>query len=176
MDERKKSGSDPPPSTAVPRTLTPEEARLHRHPIGTPRGMSPTVVAVGAWLSERGIVPPGAHAWRIDICLDAIPHSAARVFAETIDTRLRLVLLPDQWSYYFCHAGRVSEVRVTDTARSAGRDEHNLATITPPLKSFGTLVRHLEQRFGTGLSRGNAAIETSLAGAEPMIRAWVMTL
>lgn len=176
VHERKKPGTDPPPAIAVPRTVTPEEARAQRHPIGTPRGMSPTVVAVAAWLSERGIVPPAGQPWRVDICLDAIAHSAARVFAESIDTRFRLVIVPDEWAYYFCHAGRVSEVRVTDTARSPGRDEHNLVTSTPPLKKIGSLVRQLEQRFGATLSRSHAMIQTSLPGTEPIIRAWVMSL
>jgi hypothetical protein len=174
VDERKKPGTDPPPSVA--RTVTPDDARLQRHPIGTPRGLSPTVLAVAAWLSERGIVPPAGHPWRVDICLDAIAHSAARVFAETIDTRFRLVILPEEWAYYFWHAGRVSEVRVTDTVRSPGRDEHSLTAITPPLKKVGTLVRQLEQRFGVSLSRSHAMIETSLPGSGPIIRAWVMSL
>lgn len=131
--------------------------------------------AVAEWLSERGIVSP-AGPWRIEICLDAIAHSAARVFAETIDTRFRLVILPDEWTYYFCHAGRISEVRVTDSARSPGRDEHNLVTSTPPLKKIGTLVRQLERRFGISLSRSNAKIETTVPGTEPIIRAWAMAL
>jgi hypothetical protein len=138
--------------------------------------MSPTVFAVAAWLSERGIMPPAGQPWRVEICFDAIAHSAARVFAETIDTRFRLVILPSEWAYYFSHGGRVSEVRVTDAARSAGRDDHNLATSTPPLKNIGTLVRQLEHRFGASLSRSNAKIETSLPGTEPIIRAWVMSL
>jgi hypothetical protein len=176
VDERKKRGSDPPATVAVSRTVTPDDARQQRHPIGTPRGLSPTVLAVAAWASERGIVPPTGQSWRVDVCLDAIAHSAARVFAESIDTRFRLLILPDEWAYYFCHARRVSEVRVTDCARSTGRDEHNLTAITPQLKKVGTLVRQLEQRFGVTLSRSHAVIETSLAGSEPIIRAWVMAL
>ena len=79
-------------------------------------------------------------------------------------------------AFYFCHGGGVSVVRVTDCARSTGRDEHNLTAITPQLKKIGTLVRQLEQRFGATLSRSHAVIETSLAGSEPIIRAWVMAL
>jgi hypothetical protein len=160
----------------VARTVTPEDARRQRRPTGTSRGLSPTVFAVAAWRSERGIVPPAGLTWRIEICLDAIAHSASRVFAETIDSRFRIVILPEEWAYYFSHAGRVSEVRVTDGAQSGGRDEHNLAASTPQLKNIGTLVRQLEQRFGLALSRSNAMIETSLPGTEPIIRAWVTTL
>ena len=176
MDERKKPKTEPPSPPAVARTITPEDERRQRRPTGTSRGLSPTVLAVAAWLSDRGIVPPAGQMWRVEVCLDAIAHSAARVFAETIDTRFRLVIRPDEWAYYFSHAGRVSEVRVTDVARSGGRDEHNLAASTPQLQNIGTLVRQLEQRFGLGLSRSNAMIETSLPGTEPIIRAWLTTL
>ena len=87
MDERKKRGSDPPATVAVSRTVTPDDARQQRHPIGTPRGMSPTVLAVAAWASERGIVPPAGQSWRVDVCVDAIAHWAAGVFGQSIDTR-----------------------------------------------------------------------------------------
>lgn len=176
VDGRKKPKTEPPPSPSLARTVTPDEARRQRRPTGTQRGLSPTVVEIAAWLSERGIVPPAGQTWRVELCLDAIAHSAARVFAEAIDTRFRLVILPDEWAYYFSHAGRVTQVRVTDLARSAARDDHNLAGSTPPLQHIGTLVRQLEQRFGVSLSRSTAMIETSLPGTEPIMRAWVMRL
>lgn len=133
-------------------------------------------MAVAAWLSERGIFPPPGRPWRIDITLDATVHTPLRVFAETIDTRFHLTILPDEWAYYFSHAGRISRVRVTDVPRAELRDDHNLASATPPLNLTGTLVRQLEQRFAVFLQRHQAVVETTLPGSEPIIRAWVVTL
>lgn len=57
-----------------------------------------------------------------------------------------------------------------------GRDDHQLALATPSLKQLGTMVRHLEQRFNIFFQRHHAAIDTSLAGTEPIIRAWLTRL
>ena len=134
------------------------------------------MLAVGAWLAERGLFPPQDRPWRVDITLDATMHSDARVFAASIDTRFRVTIQPNEWSFYFCHGGRTSHIRVTDMPRAEGPDEHNLASSTPMLTRVGRLVRQLEQRFGVLLLRTQASIATTLPGSEPMIRAWMMTL
>lgn len=166
------------PPASGDRTLGPsDEPKLRQHPIGTPRGLSPSsgVLAVGAWLAERGIVPPQSRSWRIDIALDPMTHTPQRVFAESIDTRFAITILPDEWAYCFCHAGRISRVRIADMPRVDGRDDHQLALATPPLKRIGALVRSVEQRCGVFLQRHQATIETTLAGSEPIIRAWLTT-
>lgn len=156
----------------------PDEPKLQRHPIGTPRGLSSRggLLAVGGWLSDRGIFPPDGKPWRIDIALGTTPLMPARVFAESIDTRFQITVLPDEWSYHFAHTGRVSHVRVTDVPQPHGRDDYNLAAATPALKGIGTLVRQLEQRFNIYLQRPHALIDTTLPGTEPIIRAWLTTL
>jgi hypothetical protein len=143
--------------------------------MGTPNGLSPTAgtLAVGAWLYDRGIARPPAQ-WRIDITLDA--EVRTRKFAEALDTRFQLVVLPDEWGFSFWHAGQLSRIRVTDLVRPDLRDDHHLATMTPPLRRIGTLVRQLEARCQRQLIRDDAEIATSVPGSETIVRAWVETL
>lgn len=154
------------------------EPKPQQHPIGTPRSLSSKsgTLAVGAWLAERGIPSPEGRAWRVDIALGTAAHPLSRVFAESIDTRFQITILPHEWSYYFAHGGRVSRVRVTDSPQPDGRDDYNLASATPALRNLGVLVRQLEQRFQIFLQRPHALIETTLPGAEPIVRAWLTTL
>lgn len=180
MSDRKKPASEPPPAPVSLRATPspPDEPKLPRHPIGTPKGLSANagMLAVAAWLSERGIYPPHGKPWRIEIILDATTHSPMRVYAEAIDTRFQVTICSDEWSFYFCHVGRISRVRVTDLPRADIHDDHNLTSATPALKRIGTLLRQLEQRFGASLQRHNATIITTLPGSEPIIRAWVTSL
>jgi hypothetical protein len=131
-------------------------------------------LAVGAWLYERGIPQPPV-AWQIDITLDHEP-CTTRPFAEAVDTRFRLFIRQDEWGIYFCHAGRVSRLRVTDLVRPELRDDHNLASSAPPLRRIGTLVRQLEIRYGVHLLRSTAEITTTVPETEPIVRAWLATL
>jgi hypothetical protein len=41
------------------------------------------------------------------------------------------------------------------------------------LRTFGKLVRTIEQRFDLRFAADSAVIRTSLSGAEPTIRAWI---
>jgi hypothetical protein len=131
------------------------------------------MLAVSAWLYERGIPAPTA-AWHIEIILDTEPRT--RPFAEAVDTRFQLFLRQDEWGFTFCHGGRVSRLRITDLVRSELRDDHSLVKATPALRQIGTLVRQLEARHGIRLRRNDAAIATTLPEAEPLVRAWVATL
>jgi hypothetical protein len=146
--------------------------------IGTPGGLSPTagVLAVGAWLYDRGIYRPQRTPWHIEITLANKHLSGSRRFAEAIDTRFQLVIEPDAWGYFFCHAGKVSRIRVTDLVRPELRDDHLLASATPPLRHIGGLVRQLETRCNMTLLRNEAEIATTLAGSEPIVRTWVSAL
>lgn len=178
MVDRKKSMAPPRAADAPAATGAAPDPRLVRHPIGTPRGLSSSsgVMAVGAWLSERGIYPPQHASWSIQITLDGARHSATRVFAESIDTRFQIRIRPDDWGFYFCHAGRTTTVHVTDIARVQGHDDHQLLASTPPLRKIGGLIRDVEMRCRVFLERHQAVIDTSIPGSEPIIRAWVASL
>lgn len=177
MTDRKKRGTEPPPTAPIPtRVVAPEPSAPRRHPIGTPPGLGAGSVAVSGWLADRGIYPPQGRAWKIVVTLDTTAHSATRVFAEAIDTRFELTVQSDEWGYYFSHAGRASHVRVADMPRVDGQDDHGLVTGTPSLRRLGTLVRRIEQRYAIMLPRTNAVVDSTLPGVEPMVRAWVLTL
>lgn len=180
MSERKRPTIGPPASEVLrPKIdLAPTALELAQHPIGTPRGLVAAggVLAVAAWLSDRGIVAPPDRAWGIQIALGTALQIPPPVFAETIDTRLQIMITANEWSYYFAHKGRASRVRVTDLPHADGRDDYQLAPITPPLRQLSRLVRELEQRFKLFFRRHHAAIDTTLAGTEPIIRAWLTTL
>lgn len=177
MTDRKKRGTEPPPNPPIPaRVVPPEPSGPRRHPIGTPPGLPPASLAVAAWLADRGIYPPAGRAWKIVVRLDTTAHSATRVFAESIDTRFEVTVQPDEWAYYFCHAGRRSRVHITDMPRVVGQDDHGLVTGTPSLRRVGTLVRRIEQRYAITLPRTHAVVDSTLPSVEPMVRAWVLTL
>ena len=153
------------------------EGKPSRVALGTPNGLSTTAgtLAVGAWLYDRGIYAAPRAPWRVEVTLDH-PRDTSRGYAEALDTRFQLFILPDEWGYYFSHAGRVSRIRVTDLVHTELRDDHDLASVTPPLRRIGTLVRRLEHRFGITLPRYDANVATSLPGSEPSVRAWVDSL
>ena len=180
VSDRKKPTTAPPASEVSPPRIdvAPGEPELAQHPIGTPRGLVATggVLAVAAWLSERGIFAPPNRPWGIQIALGTALHVPPPVFAETVDTRLQIMITANEWSYYFAHQGRASRVRITDLPHADGRDDYQLAPITPPLRQLSRLVRELEQRFKLFFRRHHAAIDTTLAGTEPSIRAWLTTL
>ena len=144
-----------------------------RSALGTLRGLPSTAatLAVDAWFYERGIKQPSV-AWRIDVTLDN-ELRPTREFAEAIDTRFQLFMRHDEWGVYFCHAGRVSRLRVTDLVRPELRDDHHLANGTPPLRRIGTLIRELETRHCLQLRRSNAEIMTTVPETEPIVRAWI---
>jgi hypothetical protein len=153
------------------------EGKSSRLAIGTPRGLSSTAgtLAVGAWLYDRGIYNMPTSQWRVEITLDHA-RDGSRGYAEALDTRFQLFILPDEWGYFFSHAGRVSRIRVTDLVHTELRDDHDLASVTPPLRRIGTLVRRLEHRFAITLPRYEAGVATTLPGSEPSVRAWVDSL
>jgi hypothetical protein len=133
-------------------------------------------LAVGAWLYDRGIHQPQRTPWRIEVTLADTRRSGSRRFAEAIDTRFQVFIETDEWGFCFCHAGKVSRIRVTDLVRPELRDDHNLASTTPPLRRIGTFVRQLEDRYRITLLRADAEIATTLAGSEPIVRTWVTAL
>jgi hypothetical protein len=173
-DEGKRSKTpSQPPEVSTPRTVTPQS-----HPIGTPRGLSSNagIVAVSAWAGARGIYPPVGKRWTVEIAMDIAPRPASPSFSEALDTRFHITINADDWAYMFCQGGRVSAVRVTDIPSVHGRDDHHLLASTPPLKNIGLFLRDLEHRYHVHFQRHHAAIHSSIAGCEPLVRAWMTSL
>lgn len=139
------------------------------HPIGTP-GLSPSSLAVAAWLSDRGIFAAVGKPWRVQIALEVNDRPASFGFATT---KLHITIDPAAWGYTFTHGGRSSTIYVTSYPMARDGDEHRLLAMTPQLRHFGTLVRDLEARYRIFFPRHHAALRSDLQGGEPMIRAWV---
>jgi hypothetical protein len=101
----------------------------------------------------------------------------ARVeFDDRVDTRFHIDVYSEEWGFFFCHAGRVSWIRVTDIAFVHGRDDHQLLTQSPTLDSMGDLIRRLETKHDVRFNRQQAIIRTNIPAAEPILRRWLLTL
>jgi len=172
VSERGKSpdSSSPDAGPSVARTTTPQSGSMH--PIGTPSGMSTSTgsIAVAAWLRDRGIYPAAGKRWRVQIALELNDRPASFGFAAT---KIHLTIDPESWSFVFAHGDRTSTIHIGSYPAARDRDEHRLLMMTPVLKRFGTLVRDLEARYRIFFPRHHAAVQTDLAGGEPMIRAWI---
>jgi hypothetical protein len=92
------------------------------------------------------------------------------------ESSLTLHIRNDDWSVAFQHASKRSAILIKEVAPVADPDDHGLAGMVPPLKEVGVLLRDLEQKFEIQLVRTSPQIDTSIAGAEPIIRAWVASL
>lgn len=134
-------------------------------------------VAAANWLSARGLdPPPGVQRWHAEISLDHIDAPARVEFDEATDSRFHIDIYSEEWGFFFCHAGRVSWIRVTDIPFVHGRDDHALLTLTPPLESIGGLLRSLEKKHDLRFYREHALIRTNVVAAETMIRSWLRQL
>src|SRR5690348_9029878 len=69
--------------------------------------------AAAFWLESQRIPRPAGR-WAIEISLDVRDFPAPAEFDERTDTRFHLDLYAEEWGVLFCHAGRLSRVRVTD--------------------------------------------------------------
>lgn len=130
-------------------------------------------LATTAWLNARGLRPPPALRWEVMIALDVVDRPALPTFDGTTDTRFHISISAGEWGFFFCHAGRVSWIRVTDLPSIYERDEHELLRDVPPLRDVGTLVHRLEERHKIAFHRKHCSIRTTLPGAEDTIRLWV---
>jgi hypothetical protein len=130
------------------------------------------VIAVGAWLSSRGLYAPLDRSWSIELALDVgVGHATA-----PIGTSFLLRLSSEEWSYTFVHDNKISKIRIVDVPFVADRDDHQLLAATPSLKDLGALIKKLEQRYDVRFQRRGAVVRTNLAGAEPIVLAWASTL
>lgn len=129
------------------------------------------------WIKSLGLhAPPGAVRWHAEISLDVVDGPARIEFDDRVDTRFHIDVYSEEWGFFFCHAGRVSWIRITDIPFVHGRDEHQLLAQTPSLEHVGDLVRRLEAKHSVRFNRQHAIIRTNIAAAEPQIRRWLLTL
>lgn len=131
------------------------------------------MLAVAGWLAARGIYPPMNRSWLIEAVIGIADAPASFGFSGT---RFQIVLSSEEWGFAFSHDGRASSIRVTDVPFVHDRDDFQLLAQTPPLKSLGVLIRQLEQRHGIFFQRRYANVRTNLAGAEVIVKSWIMTL
>lgn len=163
------------PTTSVPRTVTPRSAP--RPAMGTARlSSNAPILAVGKWLAARGLVAPLGAAWSIEVALGIATGTAAYCFGDPIGTRFHLRLRADEWGYSFCHAGRVSTIRVIDVPQVQSSDDHHLLAATPPLAAIEGLIRQLEARYEICFQRRHAAVRTTIPGAEAVVLRWVAAI
>jgi hypothetical protein len=111
--------------------------------------------------------------WHVHIFFDVIDQVARSHFDERVDTRLRIEISRDEWSFLFCHAGQNSRIRVSHVPMIDGRDDFGLLHHTPALRDLGELLRTTERRNTIGFRRHRAFIRTNLPAAEGSIRRWV---
>jgi hypothetical protein len=111
-------------------------------------------------------IPPD-RPWRVTIVMSCNEH---------FDTQLAVQIENAEWAVSFAHGGKRSSVIIKEPAAVAAPDDFQLAGQLPPLKELGTLLRDLEARFGLSWKRASSVIETTIAGSEPVIRAWVASL
>lgn len=131
--------------------------------------------AAAEWLADRQVPAPRTR-WAVEIALDVRDEPAPCEFDERVDTRFHLEIYSEEWGLLFCHAGRVSRIRITDVEFVHGRDDYHLQGTVPPLAQIGSLLRALEDRFRIAFRRDLALVLTDIDGAEPAIRAWIQTL
>src|SRR5688572_18256082 len=138
------------------------------------KGLSAGALATESWLSARGLYVPPRTPWEVSISLDIVDESTPTNFVEIADTRLRVTIASTEWGFSFCHHSRASWIRVTDVPFVHERDDYLLLAQVPPLRELGRLVRSLEETYRIRFRRGYAMIRSTIGGAEPVIRAWVV--
>jgi hypothetical protein len=152
---------------------SPTRPRGTVHPIGTPRALMANTgpLASAAWLVHRDVFPNDPK-WSVEIVL--VPEGEQVLDGAT--TSFQLAIYAEEWGFSFSHGSSLSWIRVTDVPFVHGRDELQLLAATPPLKRIGELLYQIERRFGLRFDRPRATIRTTIAGAEPKIRAWLESL
>jgi hypothetical protein len=143
----------------------------------THNAASKGVIEAHSWVESLGLhPPPGALRWHAEISLDVVDGPARVEFDDRVDTRFHIDVYSEEWGFFFCHAGRVSWIRVTDIAFVHGRDDHQLLTESPSLEAMGDLMRRLEAKHAVRVNRPHAIIGTNITAAEPQLRRWLLSL
>jgi hypothetical protein len=137
------------------------------------RDSQAATLATTAWLSSRGYEVPLGFRWEVAIAMSVLDGPVPPTFDSAIDTRFHLSISQDEWGFFFCHAGRVSWIRVTDVVAVQDRDEFKLRDFVPPLRDVANLVHRIEERERILFRRQHAAVRTTIKGAEHALRIWV---
>src|SRR5262245_20787561 len=128
------------------------------------------------WREARGLSVPSTLRWYVEIALPTVDGPAPAEFDDRIDSRFHIDIYPEEWGFFFCHAGRASWIRVTDIAFIHGRDDYALLAKTTALADVGELLRLLEDHHHLRFERAHALLRTNLSHAEAAIRRWVQSL
>jgi len=137
------------------------------------KGRSAGALAASAWLAARGLLVPPRTPWEVSIVLDVVTEEPTMRGADPTETRFHIAISSTEWGFYFCHNRRASWIRTTDSPFIHQRDDFALLFKVPPLRDLGRLVRSLEETYGVRFRRSHAAVRTTIANAEPIIREWV---
>lgn len=133
-------------------------------------------LAARTWLEELVLTPPAHRPWFVEITLGVDEAMPTLAFDVAIDTRLRLEVYAEEWGVFFCHRGRMSWIRVTDFPFVHGHDDFGLASITPPLRHIGELVRSIETGQTVQFDCGLALVRSNVPDAETALRPWLAAL
>jgi len=140
------------------------------------RGTTLGSLAAATWLAGRGGTMPTLERWHVEVAMDVVPRRAPSEFDEASSSRFHLDIYLEEWGVFFCHAGRSSRIRVTDTVFVHGRDDFQLLGVTPQLKDIGWLLRHVESTNNVRFLREHADVRTNVASFEPKVRSWLASL
>src|SRR5688572_18785656 len=125
----------------VDRTRGPTPAPRDGHGVPVTSGS----MAVADWLRARGLETRDPR-WFVEVILDVVDRPAESQWSGMADSRFHLYLYPSEWSFFFCHNGRASWVRVADRPTMHGRDDFGLVSSTPRLQDIGGFLVSLEER------------------------------
>lgn len=133
-------------------------------------------VDAASWL--EALQPPASTPgrWHAEIALATLDAPTTAKFDDRTDTRFHVDIYSAEWGFFFCHAGHVSWIRVTDVAFVHGRDEFHLLDATPRLPEIGGLLRAVEQRCEVVFRRDRALVRSNIPLRESAIRRWVLSL
>lgn len=161
--------SNPGPVAAVPvPTTMPASTPMHGIPVTSGS------MAAADWLRARGL---RAHAssWFVDVVLDTVDRPAETLWTVS-DSRFHLYIFPTEWSFFFCHGGRASWIRIADRPIVHARDDFGLVTQVPRLADVGGFLLALEERNHILFRRELALVRTNLENAEAPIKYWLSDL
>lgn len=127
------------------------------------------------WMRARGLSATAAR-WFAEIVLDVVDRPPEQLWSGVLDSRFHLYLYPSEWSYFFCHGGRASWIRISEQALVHGRDDFGLVRSTPRLADIGGFVGELEQQHQLRFRREHALVRTSACEGESPIREWLADL
>lgn len=128
------------------------------------------------WMHARGLDTPASTRWYAEIVLDVVDRRPDQLWSGVADSRFHLYLYPSEWSYFFCHAGRASWIRIAERAVVHGRDDFGLVGSTPRLADVGRFLNNLEHQHRVRFRREHALVRTSAHDSEQTIRHWLAAL